>query len=59
MAIFPEKIQNEQIRVLNRNELTINTINLIDPGHKKINEKLLFFYTFQIFIFESLGSIAT
>ena len=44
--------------VLNKNELTINTINLIGLGGKKSTKKY-FFHRFQIFDFESLGSIAT
>ena len=46
-------------RVLNKNEVKINTINLIGLGGKKIDRKILFFHRFQIFDFESIGSIAT
>ena len=44
---------------MNKNELTINTINLIGPGGKKIIKKKLFFQGFQIYHFESVGSIAS
>ena len=48
-----------ETRVLNKNELTINTINLIGTLGKKIKTKTLFFHRLQIFDFESLGSSAT
>ena len=59
--LFHENLANGfgTIRVLNKNGLTINTINLIDPGRKtKINYKICFFHI-QIFDVESLRSIAT
>ena len=35
-----------------KNELTLNTINLIGLGGKNITKKILFFHRFQIFNFE-------
>ena len=42
-----------------KNELTINTINLICPGGKKLIKIYFSFHRFQFFDFQSLGSIAT
>ena len=41
----------------NENEPTFDTINIIGPGGES-NEIKTFFHRFQIFDFESLGSIA-
>ena len=45
--------------VLNKNELTINTINLRGLGRKKNNKKYFFFHRYQISYFKCLGSVAT